>query len=478
MPNTFTDELARLNQQNFLGGLAEGAQAVKEKTQNESLVNMYNKFRQESQGLKSTDQQLSDFNSEVQKSPEGVSGDRVANAIAAHTLNLNEILKQENAYDNLYLPYISAMATLGEDGVKIAGTLSKELATHKERLDKTGAVAKEELEYRAALQTYNWNTDKISEWNNQVQKDRDLAKAYEAVNDNEVFNAIPVGKQEIYSKKKLNAYTAQVAAVKKAIKEQFPNLTDAAIAMAINKSLADSGRSLTYNELDGARAAELGMRTSAKGEPSFFDPATVNMAASTAKNLTRDYQNMWFGGVDKELQNAVKVYVKTGQLPVDAEGKVNEGMKFRVLQYYENFKPGGTFDNAQDILKGFYASTGKDWMGLKSKGKGIPSVPEDLQDVMRYNAPGGALEWNLSYHPFWTEQALQKKQTDLEKNTSGNTQGEPEESSIWDIFDKFVDPKKWREEQAQEKKVVRTERELKHLQKKFPQIKEFKMEIR
>ena len=60
--STYLDELAILNQQDFLGGAAKYGKAIKEKNQNESLVDLYNKFKADKNELQTTMEQTGDFN--------------------------------------------------------------------------------------------------------------------------------------------------------------------------------------------------------------------------------------------------------------------------------------------------------------------------------------------------------------------------------------------------------------------------------
>ncbi len=153
MAGTFLDELARLNTQNFLGGLTQVGEAIKEQRQNETVANLYNKFSVKRQELMTTDEQLSEFNKEVQRSGD-LTGDKVEgviDAISKATLNLDKILQQTTATENIYRPYITAFATLGDEGVKIANTLSRELEAKKELYEKKADIPFKELEYENAM---------------------------------------------------------------------------------------------------------------------------------------------------------------------------------------------------------------------------------------------------------------------------------------------------------------------------------------
>lgn len=158
MAGTFIDELARLNQQNFLGGIAEGAQAIKEQKQNTALVDLYNQFRAKTTDLQTKDQQLADLNkmaiSNGAYTGEVGSADKfgnIADAAAQAAANYSKLLQQSENYTNLYSPVISALATYGEDGVKLANTLTKELSLKKEQLEQQGKLPIQQMEFENAL---------------------------------------------------------------------------------------------------------------------------------------------------------------------------------------------------------------------------------------------------------------------------------------------------------------------------------------
>jgi hypothetical protein len=183
--STFTDELARLNQQNFFGGIAEGAQAVKEQRQNESLVSLFNQLKADpkNQQLVSTDQQLADVQSEINKNVGDNVNDstmNIADAVQKYSTNMVKILQQKTAWTNLYQPYITTMATLGDDGVKTALSLSKELDQRTKTLDEYANIPTQAIQMKKNMLTIASDTlaiDKTSneykEWKDEIIRNKD-----------------------------------------------------------------------------------------------------------------------------------------------------------------------------------------------------------------------------------------------------------------------------------------------------------------
>lgn len=133
----FLDELARLNQQDFLGGLAEAGTAIKEKKQNEKLVELYDSFKAKKgeADIKPTGQEMSEFQDSLNLAPdkmEGLSPEQIKTIKTLSKdvesgLRMYETLNRMQAKTDMYNSFIVPMSTLGEDGRIIANRLSAEL---------------------------------------------------------------------------------------------------------------------------------------------------------------------------------------------------------------------------------------------------------------------------------------------------------------------------------------------------------------
>ena len=152
---TFLDELSRLNQQNFLGGIAEGAQALKEKTQNDSLVNLYNEFRQKQAGLSTTDQTVSDFNkdlSSIDWNDEVKATTKFAELSAKALNNLQTLTQKNDELTNVYAPTIASLTAIGTtESLNLAKTLSNELTQKKSDLEAKIEMPLKAMEYQSKV---------------------------------------------------------------------------------------------------------------------------------------------------------------------------------------------------------------------------------------------------------------------------------------------------------------------------------------
>lgn len=152
MPNTFIDELNRLNAQNFLNGLAKGAEAIKDLRQNQRLAELYEKFKIEKNELTPRQEQIEELNKTI--TPDDIKNDpiaRITDYTQKMSVNLQKLLQQKNAYSNLYSQYITAFAQLGDEGLRIANTLSKELSEKQQLIDEQYRIPIELLKYQNTL---------------------------------------------------------------------------------------------------------------------------------------------------------------------------------------------------------------------------------------------------------------------------------------------------------------------------------------
>lgn len=131
--NTFVEGLNRLNSQGFLSGLVQVGQAVKEQKQNSTLVDLYNQYKTKSANLlNTTDQQIGDINAQASKQGNQndplVDAANVSTKFAMAAFNSLNRIKQLNELSGSIVPI---MMTLGEDGFRMAQSISKEIDQYK-----------------------------------------------------------------------------------------------------------------------------------------------------------------------------------------------------------------------------------------------------------------------------------------------------------------------------------------------------------
>ena len=114
----FLDDLMKLSAGNFGSGFAKMGEAVKGQRQNETLVELYNKFKVDRNELLTTHEQVDVLGKDFK----GVDESDGFSFIDHMTKNLMKV----TALTELYQPFITSFATLGDDGVKVAERLTNE----------------------------------------------------------------------------------------------------------------------------------------------------------------------------------------------------------------------------------------------------------------------------------------------------------------------------------------------------------------
>lgn len=152
----FLDELQRINQQDFLGGLVKAGEAIKEQKENETLVNLWEKFKAEQTGLSTREEQVSQFNTE--HANDIASGQDSATQEALNqikpALNLYKALNRSKGLTDLYSKYGMAFSQLGEDGQNIAKRLDNELQTKLRELEFETDIPIKELQFKSEQAKY------------------------------------------------------------------------------------------------------------------------------------------------------------------------------------------------------------------------------------------------------------------------------------------------------------------------------------
>ena len=124
---TFLDQLTLLRAGDFGGGYAQYGQAIQKKQENETLVELYNKFKVNRDELMTTDEQVNEFSKDV-KSAGGLDKDGLPADVTAG-LDMLGNLSRQKSWSTLYQPFITTFSQLGDDGINVAKTLTNDLST-------------------------------------------------------------------------------------------------------------------------------------------------------------------------------------------------------------------------------------------------------------------------------------------------------------------------------------------------------------
>ncbi len=305
---TFLDELAILNSQNFLGGLSQMGQAIKESEQNKTLVQLWNEFQLKKEGLSTTGEQISQFNKEYDSKTdrEGfiTKGDPLSDKIkedAQATINLFGYMQKQKALLGTYEPFIQAFSLLGEDGVRIAKSLTDELGNKIAMLEKEGQIPFMQMEYDKMAFDMKWDKKKFEAWVENENFKRESIKASDYIIDDPLFTDLPAGEQIAWSPKEKAAYSAKYnTIIENTMKKS--GLSRTAVIAGMKLAYDYSGRSFKGYELEP--------RFYGGGSGSDSSKLDVISYLGTLQSWSENWQNM-----NPVLRRAVQKYMQSGVLP-------------------------------------------------------------------------------------------------------------------------------------------------------------------
>src|SRR5690606_16355347 len=217
------------------------------------------------------------------------------------TMNLYRSMDRMGALSNIYQPYISAFATLGEDGVRIADSLSKELGTKLAIEEGKGNLPFRELQLKNLQLEYDWNKDKYVEWNNEVTKNKEIAEITDYIMGNDLFGEIEGGDVTTWSTQKLADFNAkQKAVIQDAYNKFEGRVSEGTVAKAFKMAMDLTGKSFKYTPHEYNQTN------------SGFGLTELDMQ-SYLSNL-RAWSQQWIN-MNPQLRRAVKDYLQSGTLP-------------------------------------------------------------------------------------------------------------------------------------------------------------------
>lgn len=428
MPNnrTFNDELAILNSQNFLGGLAEVGSAMKEGLQNKTLVQLFNEFQIEKQGLQTSGEQLSDFNKKYGENTDkeglptnGSTADNKLTEDAKATVNLFGYLQKQEALLGTYEPFIQAFSVLGEDGIKVAKTLTDELANKMVMAQQEGEIPFKEMEYRNMVQQYTFNEDKIKDWHKRVDREWRLRNVQDAVLTSPLWAGLSKLKANFNTtagKTAAESYNETVNLIKEEMKKKFPDLNADDIGIAVESMIAqyDKGMSLEEYEPKVIGGSNTGT----------YDPFTLDMSATFAEQFTAE-----FNSLGNDLKEALRIYQQDGYIPEKVINPVTgEPVKIDKDRVQELITKANQFMKAQEILN--YAS-GYQWfnkaendvdLGVDEDGKPqstkmqIPTTKfknQSTGNIMRVRTLPDLFNMQFDYNPYQKQSILNNQKKGL-----------------------------------------------------------------
>ena len=404
--STYLDQLAILNEQDFLGGAAKYGKAVKEGKQNQTLVDLWNKFNADKNELKTTLEQQGDFNKHI--STVGVGDEEQESPEVGAYINFMKSVDEQGAYANLYQPFITAFATLGDDGVKIAATLSDELMTKIALSGKKDEALFRAVEYerlqqdlKGLKQQYTMNDFNFKVLKETYATEKDALKVEGIVRGLSSYQSLPdITKSTTTAN--LNVWLKQrdaiVAETKKILQEQGLSVSEEALNAAFTKTLSDD-KKITYEQPDpnsgtgGTTASTYDMYKAFMTSASkyYTDIHMNNPNDPRAKVIKSALRKLGQAKYDKDGNKLTdtQISVKDAQTMVENEELTqaeydlmfkNDG--YGGKSYWEIYSPGGLFDQAQSWM----IENVPGWMNTQKEG-GL-NVATVEPNIMRYKGSG------------------------------------------------------------------------------------------
>lgn len=409
----FLDTLSDLNRQNYGGGLANYGKSLRDLADNQQLVKGVNELKEkkrlfENEDLKTTSEQLAEVITDKNVSGENSLLKKATDA----SLNLVNVYDKIGAYQNLYQPFITSFATLGEDGVKVAATLSQELGDKVANLEKKGFAPMKELEFERIKQEWSSNDLQLRIASENYQNKKDISKVAEYMMDNDLMLHIPGGKITSYNRGEWVKFNAARKAVIDDAKKQFGDLSDNVIGPAFELAQQYLGNEFHFIEKppeDGSMSAS--MQYEMIGLPQ--DLMFMQQMSYKWNNLT------------DETRQLLKKHMKD---PNNTEISDNNQLGKEVLELANIFDANGAYQQAYLRAKSFLKGTkGIDFDKYSKKkidtGDGYYDVTfvDNYTDIIRPYGPSAFANETFIYNDATTKKVKEKLKLSIDKLNSKNS---------------------------------------------------------
>lgn len=396
----FLDELARFSQGNFLEGLAKHGAVLKEKEQNDFLVNKYEQFKRDKKELLSTtDEQLAELNKvEVKTDSEGKPYPPEVNA----SFNLLRAYDKMQKTTDLYMSYITPFAALNTaEGTNVANMLSKELASQLGIQEKMSDIPFKQLEFDQLKQTLEKDKFQLQK----MQQDATLMDESNQVADWLVKSGvlaqyIPDGEIETANESLWKELTVKEKIVQDLISKQFPDLSSGAITAGYSLAMSRTGRSLKYSDVSKIVAS---MR---QGNGwSGYSPMEVQTYASFLRGWSSDWSNM-----PTDTRKKLKDYMSGKQITFadESEQKWYESKAeiFKSNGLYQQYHdalsmlPGGGFMKKKKITLKTETGIGQEFEVPSDDGVIAGLLGSDTQDIIRMYGTDAFVNETFDYNGY------------------------------------------------------------------------------
>ena len=430
----FLDTLSDLNRQNFGGGLASYGKAISDLADNQYLVKGVNEFKEkkrlfENEQLKTTTEQLSEANSNID-----ANGDNsLIRQAVKNSLNLVETYDKIGAYQNLYQPFITSFATLGEDGVKVAATLSQELGDKVANIERKSLAPMKELEYEQMKLDWSGKDLQLRIASSNEKTKRDISKVAQYMMDNDLMTTIPGGKVTSYIRSDWVKYNSSRKAIIDDAKSHFQGmeLSDNVLGPAFELAQQYLGNEFHFINKPEDNTINMGLQYEMTAMPNDLS----YMQQMTAK----------WNGYSPETRALFRTYSKSPE-QAQYNKDINPNIAKQIAEMQEIFGENGLYQNAYLRVKGHLASKGFNFDKYTKKTYEVGTDPktkdaqyesgtfvEMYKDIIRPYGPSGFVNESFLYNPATTERIKNKLELQIQKSKNGNMfEGTPN-----DIFSNF-----------------------------------------
>ncbi len=393
MPSEFLDRLNQIGQQSVLGGTIRAASAFAMGKRLEATSKVVSNVNERIRLLESTDlQTVEERIDTISNDPEAKKEiDSVQVAAVKYQQLDSRIRTRQKEYEKIYG---EAFGALGIIGGEAAGQASQILEGRLK--GKVGQLSEElkaplrQIQYEAALSSFEWDKLKYDDAITQRQLSKDAAGASEYLQSLPEWHDLDKGKLSFLSYEKLNKHNRKVADIKKATRDHFKSqgieLSDQAVELAFKNSADMSGLSWSWTEKVPKIDKTIGQNL---------------VRFNNAYGALRHYSSLW-RDFSPELKIAIQKTIR-GEDP--EEVRAQDGVlydKKTIRNYAEIFGPvndkgeASAYFTALGEVRSYDAAN----MGYSKDGEFHKELMNSRYNVVMIpNSPFGFADGNFLYEP-------------------------------------------------------------------------------
>jgi hypothetical protein len=414
----FLTEMTRLNSQNFLGGLVQVGEANRAIKQNQNLVSLWDEFKLKKKELVPTSQQVDEFYKQNQQDIDE------SRSPVDPALNLYKSMDRIGGMMNLYHPYIAAFSTLGEEGVRIANTLTKELGDQVALEEQRGNVDFKAQQMKDMRLNHEMNKFKFDKMIEEADRNKQIYEMADYIASNPLFDQIESGNVKTWKTSKHAAFTAAQNAIFQDTYKQFGlewatdegKRNHGTVLAAFNMAMNMAGKSFTFDEADPHYT---------KPPDPLISPMDIHNASSFLQTATAEWENM-----SNEMRNDTKKLMR-GEAAPELKEKYSKQELDLLERMAETFRSGGLYNKNFMLMKMVDPTFGKvkkdyltytDKEGKEQKTSQMYTAPVNsaYSDIMIPSSLSGFEDGLYEYMPYNIRKQKKLLQGQIEDLSKGS----------------------------------------------------------